>query len=158
VVLVNIVVALERDSLQDVKWDGEVVARGGAAASSAVLTADEAPEAGLPLRIELLEYFYYQLFEQHPSMLRLFVGADVQQRQGSCFRRSRLSLLRCGRLMRWYRTCRSSVASTWRTVRSLRTRTRWARRCWNRWRRSRVTSGRTSCRGHGLRRRARSHR
>ncbi len=95
VVLVNIVRALERESLHNVKWDGEVVATAIEAASAEV-TADE-PKEGLPLKIELLEtsfealkprgdelveYFYDQLFEQYPSVLPLFEGADMQKQQG----------------------------------------------------------------------------
>ena len=92
VVLVNIVRALERESLKDVKWDGEVVSNAIEAASEEV-----SEEEGLPLRIELLEtsfealkprgdelveYFYDQLFEQYPGVLPLFADADMQAQQG----------------------------------------------------------------------------
>ena len=102
-VLVNIVAALEREALQEVSWDGEVVSH-EAETSVSTETApvdeapvEEAPEEGLPLRIELLEssfealkprgaelveYFYDQLFEQHPGVLPLFSEIDMQEQQG----------------------------------------------------------------------------
>lgn len=89
VVLVNIVAALEREALREVKWDGEVVSE----AASEESTAEE----GLPLQIELLEssfealkprgeelvaLFYDKLFEQHSGVQPLFAGSDPQEQQG----------------------------------------------------------------------------
>jgi chemotaxis signal transduction protein/hemoglobin-like flavoprotein len=94
VVLVNIVAALERESLHEVKWDGEVVSEVDEAVSAREgATAEE----GLPLQIELLEssfealkprgdelveLFYDSLFEQYPGVLPLFSDADMQEQQG----------------------------------------------------------------------------